>query len=121
MPQESGSVNALREAIVTIRFAKGEEFDCLVDTGFDGALMLPAPVVARLKLSIVARLVFELAGGARMAADVALAEVEWLGGRRDVEVIVSQSNDALMGTELFEDTQLVIDYRKGLVIISRHA
>jgi hypothetical protein len=44
MPQESGSVNALREAIVEIRLVGGGAFDCVVDTGFDGALILPSPV-----------------------------------------------------------------------------
>jgi len=119
MPQESGSITALREAVIRIRFAKGEEFNCVIDTGFDGALMLPASVVAQLRLSIVARLVFELAGGARMAADVGLAQVEWLGERRHVEVIISESDDALMGTEMFEGTKLVVDYREGSVTIFR--
>jgi predicted aspartyl protease len=41
MPQESGSVNALREAIVEVRFGEGQTFECVVDTGFDGALIIP--------------------------------------------------------------------------------
>lgn len=54
MPQESGSVNSLREATVEIRFVGGHEFECVVDTGFDGALMVPASVAKRFGLSIVA-------------------------------------------------------------------
>lgn len=60
MPQESGSVNALREAIVEIRFVGGDAFECVIDTGFDGALILPSAVAERLRLPRVARLVFEL-------------------------------------------------------------
>jgi predicted aspartyl protease len=37
-----------------------------------------------------------------MTADVALGEIEWLGQRRTVEVILSQGDDALIGTEMFE-------------------
>jgi len=119
MPQESGSVNALREAIVEIRFAKGYRLECVVDTGFDGALLVPASDAQRLGLSVVARLVFELVGGARMSADVALGEIEWLGQRQTVEVILSQGDDALIGTEMFDSAKLIVDYDNRLVAISR--
>jgi clan AA aspartic protease len=119
MPHESGSVNALREAIVEIRFARGDSQQCVIDTGFDGALIIPARVAESLALPVVARLVFELVGGARMSADVALGEIEWLGKRRSVEVIMSESNDALIGTELFAESKLVVDYSKSLVTVSR--
>jgi len=118
MPQESGSVNTLREAIVEIRFVGGESQECVVDTGFDGALILPLAVAERLRLPIVARLVFGLVGGARMSADVALGEIDWLGKRRSVEVIISESNDALIGTEMFDDATLVVNYANRLVSIS---
>ncbi len=91
----------------------------VVDTGFDGALILPASVAKHLALSVIARLVFELVGGARMAADVALSEIEWLGQRRTVEVIMSEGSDALIGTEMFEGAKLVVDYENRLVVISR--
>ena len=102
MPQESGSVNPLREAILVIRFVMGDAIDCVVDTGFDGALILPTNVARKLALQTVARLVFDLVGGARMSADVCLAEIEWLGQRRTVEVILSEADDALIGTEMLE-------------------
>lgn len=43
MPHESGEVTDSREARVRVRFAGGALAECVVDTGFDGALMLPAP------------------------------------------------------------------------------
>jgi clan AA aspartic protease len=92
--------------------------ECVVDTGFDGALIVPAAVATRFGLSIVARLVFQLVGGARMSADVALGEIEWLGQRRKVEVILSQGDDALIGTEMFDDSKLMVDYKNRLVEIS---
>jgi clan AA aspartic protease len=119
MPQESGSVNARREAIVEIRFVGGDSQECVLDTGFDGAVILPSAVAERLLLPKVARLVFELVGGARMTADVALGEIEWLGERRSVEVIMSEGNDALVGTEILESAKLTVDYGNRLVTISR--
>jgi clan AA aspartic protease len=91
----------------------------VVDTGFDGALILPSSVAEQLKLPTVARLVFELVGGARMAADVALGEIEWLGRRRTVEVILSEGHDSLIGTEMFADAKIVIDCAERLVTISQ--
>lgn len=52
MPQESGNVNARREALVEIRFMAGDAVECVVDTGFDGALILPSAVVERLRFPI---------------------------------------------------------------------
>jgi hypothetical protein len=54
-----------------------------------------------------------------MTADVALGEIEWLGEQRSVEVIISKSNDALIGTEMFQVAKLVVDYANQLVSISR--
>ena len=119
MPQESGSVNALREAVIKVRFVHGDSFESVVDTGFDGALILPTPVAERLNLPKVARLVFELVGGARMTADVALGEIEWLGERRTVEVILSEGDDALIGTEMLDHAILVIDYDNRSVTITK--
>jgi len=116
MRQESGRVNNLREALVEIRLTRG--FECVVDTGFDGALIVPTSVAKRLGLPVVARLRFELVGGQQMTADVALGEIEWLGEHRSVEVIMSEGDDALVGTELFDRAKLLIDYANRQVTIS---
>jgi predicted aspartyl protease len=54
-----------------------------------------------------------------MAADVALGEIEWLGEQRTVEVILSESNDALIGTEMLARATLVIDYANRSVSITK--
>ena len=53
-----------------------------------------------------------------MAADVALAEIEWLNMKRTVEVVNSEGNDALIGTELLADCTLVINHVANSVTIS---
>jgi predicted aspartyl protease len=50
MPHESGSVNSSLEAIVSIRLVGAQAVECLIDTGFDGGLLLPGAVVASLQL-----------------------------------------------------------------------
>lgn len=116
MAEETGRVTATREALLRLQLAAGETVECLVDTGFTGALVLPQSLVTRLSLSIVGRELFEMVGGQRFVASVALAEIEWLGQIRTVRVIVSE--DTLLGTELLERTRLTVDYRGYTVTVS---
>jgi clan AA aspartic protease len=120
MSLESGEVTQAREARVGVRFAGGGAAECVVDTGFDGALLLPRTVVERLGLPVVGRLVFQVVGGTRTSAEVALAEVDWLGATRVFEVIVGEGEDALLGTEMLEGTRLTIDYAEQTLTITRH-
>lgn len=108
MVEETGRVTAAREAILRLWLTAGEAVECLVDTGFTGALVLPQSLVTRLGIPIVGREVFEIVGGRQFVAGVALAEVEWPGATRTVRVIVSE--DTLLSTELLDSTKLVIDY-----------
>lgn len=116
MAEETGRVTAGREAILRLRLTAGEAVECLVDTGFTGALVLPQSLVTRLGLPVVGREVFEMVGGQRFIASVALAEIEWLGATRTVRAIVSE--DTLLGTELLDGTKLVIDYAAHTMTIS---
>jgi predicted aspartyl protease len=57
-------------------------------------------------------------GRIRSVADIAELEVEWLGETRAVEVIVSDGDDSLLGTELLDGSHLVIDYVNYTVTVS---
>jgi predicted aspartyl protease len=46
----------------------------------------------------------------RQIADIAELEIEWLGQSRAVEVIISDGDDSLLGTELLDGCRLVVDY-----------
>jgi len=116
MAEESGKVTAAREAVLRLRLAAGETVECLIDTGFTGALVLPQELVARLKLPIVGCEVFEMVGGRRFVAGVALAEVEWLGRKTTFRVIVSE--DTLLGTEMLDGCRLVIGYAAHTITVS---
>jgi clan AA aspartic protease len=116
MAKETGRVTATREALLRLQLSAGETVECLVDTGFTGALVLPEALVTRLNLPVVGREVFEMVGGRQFIASVALADLEWLGETRTVRVIVSE--DTLLGTELLDRTQLIIDYIARTVTVS---
>lgn len=101
-------MTAPREALLRLQLSAGEMVECMVDTGFTGALVLPQALVTRLNLPIVGREVFEMVGGRQFIASVAFADIEWLGETHTVRVIVSE--DTLLGTELLDGTRLTIDY-----------
>ena len=101
-----------------MRLTEGAAIECVLDTGFDGSLMLPRAFVAQTEISIFAELTFEMVGGATMWAEVGLVTIDWLGGLRQVEVIVSEGDDALIGTELLIGSTLNIDYPLSSVAIT---
>jgi clan AA aspartic protease len=116
MAKETGRVTASREALLRLQLSGGETVECLVDTGFTGALVLPQALVTRLNLPVVGREIFEMVGGRQFIASIVFANIEWLDETRTVRVIVSE--DTLLGTELLDGTQLLIDYIAHTVMIS---
>ncbi len=120
MAREDGSVNARREPWLRVRTmsASGETLDCLIDTGFDGALVLPRSEATRLNLIVLGRVPIIGVGRIRAIADVAELEVEWLGARRAVEVIISSGDDWLLGTQLLDGSRLIVDYINYTVTVS---
>ncbi|MEW6210086.1 MAG: hypothetical protein AB1631_17095 [Acidobacteriota bacterium] len=59
----------------------------------------------------------EMFGGHLITAEIALVDIEWLAEKRTVQVIISEGEDALIGTEMFAGTQLTIDYVARTVTI----
>lgn len=118
MAREDGSVTARREAWLRVRTPDGETLDCLIDTGFDGALVLPRSEASRLNLTVLGRAPIVGVGRIRSVADIAELEVDWLGEARAVEVIISDGDDSLLGTELLDGSRLVVDYINYTVTVS---
>lgn len=77
--------------------------------------MLPRDFVDHVQIPIIGRLAFEMVGGTRLFARVGLANIDWLDGVRQIEIVVSDGNDALIGTELLREALLMIDYVSGRV------
>jgi clan AA aspartic protease len=118
MAREDGSVNAQLEAWLRVRSSSGETIDCLIDTGFDGALVLPRSEANLLNLTILGRVPIIGVSKIRSIADIAELEVEWLGETRAVEVIISDGDDSLIGTQMLNGSRLVIDYINYIVTVS---
>jgi predicted aspartyl protease len=78
----------------------------------------PRAEAARLNLTILGRVPIIGVGRVRAIADIAELEVEWLGENLAVEVIISDGDDSLLGTELLDGSRLLVDYINYTVTIS---
>lgn len=110
MAHEDASVNAQLEAWRRVQATNGETIECLLDTGFNGALVLPRAEAVRLNLTVLSHVPIIGVGCSRTVADIAELEIEWLNQARAVEVIISGDEDSLLGTELHDGSRLVVDY-----------
>lgn len=53
MALESGRVNSYKEALVLVRFSEGAAIECVIDTGFDGGLVLPRALVSQIQIATI--------------------------------------------------------------------
>ena len=106
--RQEGSLTANREAWITVRLVAGVEVEVLIDTGFQGGLVLPESLVQELGLTVIGHQKYEMVGAASGEGTIAWAQVEWLGQVETVEVLTAE--DYLIGTDLLADTKLTVDY-----------
>ena len=118
MVKETGNINHWLEASLTLITLTRQTIECVVDTGFRGELVLLRSFVTTIPFTRAGRELFTLVGGEEMEAQVVLTEIIWLGQKRTVRVVISESDDALIGTQLLQGTRLVIDYVSSEVEIS---
>lgn len=121
MPSVVGNINEALEARVKIRIIGGPQgaldVECIIDTGFSGALVLPSSIIELLELPIVGHEIITMVGDAEDTADISLAQVEWFGELRREDVIVKE--ESLIGTALLRGTSLLIDYVNMIVQIDK--
>ncbi len=118
MALEKGEVNTKLETWTSIRAVNRASIQCLLDTGFNGSLMLDRRTANELGLSVLGKVPILTVGSGRIVTDVAEIEIEWLGRREWAEVIISDSDDHLVGTQLLRNAELLINYKTGKVTIT---
>ena len=89
----------------------------LLDTGFSADLCLPIEIGITLGLELRDVVETELADGTANLEPSYTAHINWGGEFRRVDVILTYSDEALLGTRLLEDKSVSIDFRAGEVII----
>jgi len=91
--------------------------EVLLDTGFNGQLMLPISLIKKLKLEKIADGDYITADGGRKDTEVYKARVKILNKEKEAEVLATNSNFSLAGMELFHDFRIVIERDKNILDI----
>ena len=111
----SGTVQG-DEAIVPVAIEDAggglQEFQAVIDTGFTGAITLPATVVHNLRLTAMRPVRATLAGGERLAFNTYGATVR-LHDSPQLARIIEMDGQPLIGMELLRGSRLVVDVTEG--------
>ena len=86
-----------------------------MDSGFDGHLCLPTGLAVQLGLELIGEQPIELADGTQKDELVFAGSVRFLGETREVQIMLTNSEDALLGTRLLDHYPVSIDFPGGRV------
>lgn len=93
--------------------------EVLIDTGFDGALCVPIPLAIPLGLELYGDHNYELADGT-IKQELTYRAIIHLGEETHrAEIVLTESEEALIGSELLEGYILEIDYGNRTVEIRK--
>lgn len=81
-----------------------------IDTGFNGELLAPMPLIEQLGLKSVSTGYAQLATGAQVSIEIYRGVIDWLSGGREVEVLSSAGQVPLLGVGLLCEHKLTINY-----------
>jgi clan AA aspartic protease len=87
----------------------------IVDTGFDGYLCLPIRLAVQLGLELIGEQLIELADGTQRNELVFAGSVRFFADTREVPIMLTESEDALIGTSLLNHYQLAIEFPGGQI------
>jgi clan AA aspartic protease len=108
--QIDGFFNTRGEPVIKLKVGSPSS-EILVDTGFDVGLILPSNVATHLDLTYEGLEDYDSVSGERIVAKAYSIEIDWLGKRVRVSVIVSPKiNEAILGSHMLRDCRLTIDY-----------
>ncbi|MGI8641229.1 MAG: hypothetical protein ACR2MG_14935 [Pyrinomonadaceae bacterium] len=119
MAEEKGVVNENLEAILQIRLLNGAMIDCVLDTGFNGSLLLPREFAEENSMLFLGPEKIMLVEEISAEIETALVKIDWLGEEISIRIFVSETDDALIGTEMPVDSILEIDYKNQTVKITK--
>lgn len=86
--------------------------ECVVDTGFEGALALPPAAVAAMGLVFFQEIDANLANGLDVKTDVYIGRILWDGGEFDAAVL-AMGHRPLLGTALLNGKRFFANFVDG--------
>lgn len=106
---------------IEVSTPQGESLDLIVDSGFNGELILPEPWVRKLGFKRRGSIEIELANGSGVRMTTYRGTILWFGQRKTVTVQMTKSNEGLLGTEMFRGGTVELDPDADRVIFRKRA
>ena len=86
------------------------EMNAIVDTGFDGHLCVPTRLAVQAGLELIGEQQVELADGTLKSQLVFAGSARLFGETREVQIMLTDSDDGLSGTGLLEQFRVSIEF-----------
>lgn len=102
-----------------ITLPTGETIDLVVDSGFNGEVVLPKSLITALGLQNDGSIFSRLADGSFVETELYIGEILWFGQRREVRIQATDSHEGLLGTELFQGCMVELDLDANRVIFRK--
>ncbi len=116
--KESGKVNDQLEPCIFVEFENGKNVEFLIDTGFNGALCVPISLMKELGLKQVSEVEIFGVGLHQDVVGLAIAKIIWFGRQTEIEILINDGDDRLLGSEMLDGKVLKINYRNKKVAIA---
>jgi clan AA aspartic protease len=87
----------------------------IVDTGFDEEICIPTRVAVQLGLELIGEQPVEFADGTQRNQLVFAGSVRLFDEAREVQMMLTDSEDALVGTRLLDQFRLSIEFPGGRI------
>lgn len=119
-----GFVNENHEPIIDLILALGDRsknFSAVIDTGFNGYISIPEKHIESSDWLFIGYEEYELASGEIVKAKTFLGGIVFDNKKTQTFIVSSPSEDILIGTRLFENKTLFIDFVEKKIIVEERS
>lgn len=96
-----------------------EEIEVIIDTGFNGHLMLPENTINKLNLKQIGISDYSTASGEEKLTKVYKAKINFFDKEIEIPILSTNAEYSLVGMELFHEHKIVIERQKDIVEITK--
>lgn len=98
---------------------EGRKIEMLLDTGFNGHIMLPHNILNELALDQIGVSDYTTASGDDRITNVYKGKIIFLDAEVEVPILSTDADFSLAGMELFHDCRIIIERNKDIVEVNK--
>ncbi|MBI3035461.1 hypothetical protein HYY71_03990 [Candidatus Woesearchaeota archaeon] len=103
---------------VIVLSVEGKKVETLLDTGFNGHIMLPDSVIRELALDQIGISDYLTASGDNKLTKVYKGKIKFFNEEIEVPVLSTDAGFSLAGMEFFHDCKIIIERNKNIVEVT---